>query len=59
LLNGDYNFRKSDNSNFKESNRINKENTEIDAKLQERVQNIFLRHDVDFTDLLWELLISE
>jgi len=59
LLNGDYSFHKSDNSNFKKSNRINEENTEIDAKLRERVQNVFLRHDVDFTDLLWELLISE
>ncbi|KYN18209.1 hypothetical protein ALC57_09456 [Trachymyrmex cornetzi] len=57
LLNGDFNFRKSNNSNVKESNHINKENFEIDAKLRERVQNIFLRHDVDFTDLLWEILI--
>ncbi|KYQ57370.1 Protein zwilch like protein [Trachymyrmex zeteki] len=58
LLNGDFNFRKSDNSNVKESNHISKENFEIDAKLRERVQNIFLRHDVDFTDLLWEILIK-
>ncbi|XP_018365245.1 PREDICTED: protein zwilch homolog [Trachymyrmex cornetzi] len=58
LLNGDFNFRKSNNSNVKESNHINKENFEIDAKLRERVQNIFLRHDVDFTDLLWEILIK-
>ncbi|KAG5312153.1 ZWILC protein, partial [Acromyrmex insinuator] len=58
LLNGDSNFRKSDNSNVKENNRINKESFEIDAKLRERVQNIFLRHDVDFTDLLWEILIK-
>ncbi|KYN39034.1 Protein zwilch like protein [Trachymyrmex septentrionalis] len=58
LLNGDFNFRKSDNSNIKESNHSNKENFEIDAKLRERVQNIFLRHDLDFTDLLWEILIK-
>ncbi|KAG5325949.1 ZWILC protein, partial [Acromyrmex heyeri] len=58
LLNGDSNFRKSDNSNVKENNHINKESFEIDAKLRERVQNIFLRHDVDFTDLLWEILIK-
>lgn len=56
LLNGDLSFRKSDN--VEESNRINKENAEIDAKLRERVQNVFLRHDIDFTDLLWEILIK-
>jgi len=59
LLNGDSNFWKSDNRNVKENNHINKENFEIDAKLRERVQNIFLRHDIDFTDLLWEILISK
>lgn len=59
LLNGDFSFRKSDNSNVKKSNHVNKENAEIDAKLQERVQSVFLRHDIDFTDLLWEILISE
>ena len=59
MLNGDSNFWKSDNSNVKENNHINKENFEIDAKLRERVQNIFLRHDIDFTDLLWEILISK
>ncbi|KYM80328.1 Protein zwilch like protein [Atta colombica] len=58
LLNGDSNFWKSDNNNVKENNHINKENFEIDAKLRERVQNIFLRHDIDFTDLLWEILIK-
>ncbi|KAG5317588.1 ZWILC protein, partial [Pseudoatta argentina] len=58
LLNGDSNFRKSDNSNVKENNHINKESFEFDAKLREHVQNIFLRHDVDFTDLLWEILIK-
>lgn len=57
LLNGDLSFRKS--GNFKESIRIDKENAEIDAKLRERVQNVFLRHDIDFTDLLWEIFISE
>ncbi|XP_077274476.1 protein zwilch homolog isoform X2 [Temnothorax americanus] len=56
LLNGDFSFRKSDN--VKESSRIAKENAEIDAKLQERVQNVFLRHDGDFTDFLWEILIK-
>ncbi|XP_071561375.1 protein zwilch homolog [Temnothorax nylanderi] len=56
LLNGDFSFRKS--VNVKESNRIAKENAEIDAKLQERVQNVFLRHDGDFTDFLWEILIK-
>jgi len=59
LLNGDSNFWKSDNRNVKENNHINKENFEIDAKLRERVQNIFLRHDIDFTDILWEILISK
>lgn len=58
-LNGDFNLQKSDNSNIKGSNRMNKENAEINAKLQERVQNVFSRHDVDFTDLLWEILMSE
>ncbi|XP_018404406.1 PREDICTED: protein zwilch homolog [Cyphomyrmex costatus] len=58
LLNGDFSFQKSDNSNVKENNHINKENFEIDAKLRERVQNIFLRHDADFTDFLWEILIK-
>ncbi|XP_011875656.1 PREDICTED: protein zwilch homolog isoform X2 [Vollenhovia emeryi] len=56
LLNGDFDFRKS--GNVKESNRIDKESAGIDAKLQERVQNVFLRHDMDFTDFLWEILIK-
>lgn len=58
LLNGDFNFQWFDKGNVKERNRINKENAEIDAKMQERVQSVFLRHDTDFTDHLWEILIK-
>ncbi|KAL0102446.1 hypothetical protein PUN28_018012 [Cardiocondyla obscurior] len=54
LLNGDLRFQKSDN--VKKSNLIDEGNPDIDAKLRERLQNVSLRHDVDFTDLLWEIL---
>ncbi|XP_012529690.1 protein zwilch homolog isoform X2 [Monomorium pharaonis] len=56
LLSGDFSFLKFDNSDIKKSNHSNKENAEFDAKLRERVQHVSLRHDTDFTDLLWEIL---
>ncbi|RLU22797.1 hypothetical protein DMN91_005075 [Ooceraea biroi] len=57
LLSGDYNFVKSVND-ARKIDYINEENTEIGVKLLERVRNVSLRHDVDFTDLLWEVLIK-
>ncbi|XP_014470654.1 PREDICTED: protein zwilch homolog [Dinoponera quadriceps] len=58
LLNGDINFRKSNNINIKGVDCKKKENIEMDAKLSERVQNVSLRHDMDFTDHLWKILIA-
>ncbi|XP_072745144.1 protein zwilch homolog [Anoplolepis gracilipes] len=58
LLNGDFNFKRFDKSNVKKVDYINKKLIDIDAKLLERVQNIFLRDDVDFTDRLWEILMK-
>lgn len=58
LLNGDFNFKRSDKSNVKGID-INKRNIDIDAKLLERVQNVFLRDNVDFTDHLWEIFMSK
>ncbi|XP_011157932.2 protein zwilch homolog isoform X2 [Solenopsis invicta] len=55
LLNGDFSLQKSE-SYVKKNNHISKENAEFDAKLQERVQDVSLRHDIDFTDLLWEII---
>lgn len=59
LLNGDFSFKRFDKSNVKGIDHINKGNIDIDAKLLERIQNVFLRDNVDFTDRLWEILISE
>lgn len=59
LLNGDFNFKRFDKSNVKGIDHINKRNIDIDAKLLERVQNVFLRDNVDFTDHLWEILLSK
>jgi len=58
-LNGDFSFERCGNNHVRDTNEINKENTEIDAKLLKRVQNIYLRHNVDFIDFLWEILTSE
>lgn len=58
LLNGDVSFRKPNNTNVKEICK-KKENIEIDAKLSERVENVFSRPDMDFTDYLWEILIGK
>lgn len=58
LMSGDVTFRKS-NNNAKEVDCRKKENIEVDAKLSERVQNVFSRHDMDFTDYLWEIFIGE
>lgn len=56
LLNGDFRFGKFGN-NFRETNYIDKENIEVE--LLKRVQNVSLRLNMDFTDFLWEILISE
>ncbi|KAL6425229.1 hypothetical protein ACFW04_009462 [Cataglyphis niger] len=58
LLNGDFNFKRFDKNNVKGIDHINKRNIDIDAKLLERVQNVFLRDNVDFTDHLWEILMK-
>ncbi|XP_020300082.1 protein zwilch homolog [Pseudomyrmex gracilis] len=59
LLNGNSDFKLVDNNRVKDVDCINKkENVEIDVKLRERIQNVYMRHDVDFTDLLWEILIK-
>lgn len=58
LLNEDFNFKRFDNNNVKENYHTNEGNINIDAKLIERVQNVFSR-DNDFTDYLWEILISK
>ncbi|KAM0737244.1 Protein zwilch-like protein [Formica fusca] len=58
LLNGDFSFKRFDKSNVKGIDHINKGNIDIDAKLLERIQNVFSRDNVDFTDRLWEILIK-
>lgn len=58
MLSEDFNLKRFDNINVKTNYYINEGNIDIDTKLIERVQNVFLR-DNDFTDYLWEILISE
>jgi len=50
---------KSVNNDVQKIDYINEENTEINVKLLEFMRNVSLRQDIDFTDLLWEILISE
>lgn len=57
LLNGDYSFKQSVNNDVPKVNY--EENTEISINLLERLHNVCLRHDADFTDLFWDILISE
>ncbi|KAH0947663.1 hypothetical protein HN011_011691 [Eciton burchellii] len=58
LLNGEYSFVKSVNNDVQKIDYINEENTEINVKLLEFMRNVSLRQDIDFTDLLWEILIK-
>lgn len=56
LLNGDYSFKQSVNNDVPKVNY--EENTEISINLLERLHNVCLRHDADFTDLFWDILIK-
>lgn len=59
MLNGDYSFRNSDNIKTHKINFLNKENLENEIKIYQCIENLPLRHNLDFTDFLWELLISK
>lgn len=59
LLNGNVTLWKFNKNNVKRIDCRKKENVEDDTKLSERVQNVSSRHDMDFTDHLWEILIGE
>ncbi|XP_061929641.1 protein zwilch homolog isoform X2 [Apis cerana] len=58
LLNGDYSFRNSDNIKTHKINFLNEENLENEIRIYQCVENLPLRHNLDFTDFLWELLIK-
>lgn len=59
MLNGDYSFRKSDNIEAHKINFLNEENLENEIRIYQSVESLPLRHNLDFTDILWELLISK
>ncbi|XP_060821588.1 protein zwilch homolog isoform X1 [Bombus pascuorum] len=58
LLNGDYSFRHSSDIEKHKINFSNEENLENDTKLHQYIQSLPFRHNLDFTDFLWELLIK-
>ncbi|XP_032682691.1 uncharacterized protein LOC116849548 [Odontomachus brunneus] len=58
LMNGNITFCKSNKNSVKRIDCRKKENVEDDTKLSERVQDVSSRHDMDFTDHLWEILIA-
>ncbi|XP_078034904.1 uncharacterized protein LOC144468948 [Augochlora pura] len=58
LLNGDHSFRVSGNAHTQEVNFIPDENLENTIKIQDYVKNLPFRYNLDFTDILWDLLIK-
>lgn len=59
MLNGDYSFRSTSNTKKHKTNFSNEENTENDMEIRQCIESLSFRHNLDFTDFLWELLISE
>ncbi|XP_053978515.1 protein zwilch homolog [Hylaeus volcanicus] len=57
LLNGDYSFRNNDINDVQEMDFAN-ECLENDMKIEQYIQNLPLRYNLDLTDVLWELLIK-
>ncbi|KAG7213862.1 hypothetical protein KM043_003071 [Ampulex compressa] len=58
LLYGDYSFRHNSFKNLSETEMINGENAERDVTLEQHAQNLYFRDNLDFTEVLWELLIK-
>ncbi|KOC63496.1 Protein zwilch like protein [Habropoda laboriosa] len=57
LLNGDYSFRYPNGTEGQKINFLNEENLENDVNIQQSVQSLPFRCNLDFTDFLWDLLI--
>ncbi|CAK9820944.1 Protein zwilch homolog [Anthophora plagiata] len=57
LLNGDYSFRNPNSIEEQKVNFLNEENLENDVKIQQYIQGLPFRYNLDFTDFLWDLLI--
>lgn len=58
LLNGDYSYR-NDNGEANKINYENEESIENNIKIEQYIQGLPFRYNLDFTDFLWELIISE
>ncbi|XP_076379095.1 protein zwilch homolog isoform X1 [Megalopta genalis] len=58
LLNGDHSFRVSENNRAQETNFVPEENLENTIKIQDYLQNLPFRYNLDLTDILWDLLIK-
>ncbi|XP_029044330.2 uncharacterized protein LOC114876721 [Osmia bicornis bicornis] len=57
LLNKDYSFRNTDTIDLHKVNFANEDNFENNIKIQQYIQNLPYRYNLDFTDFLWELVI--
>ncbi|OAD62750.1 Protein zwilch like protein [Eufriesea mexicana] len=58
LLNGDYSSNNYSDIEEEKINFLNEENLGNDIKIHKYVQSLPFRHNLDFTDFLWELLIQ-
>lgn len=59
LFNQDYSFRNTDTINLHKMNFANEDNFENNIQIQQYIQNLPYRYNLDFTDFLWELVISK
>ncbi|XP_076238865.1 uncharacterized protein LOC143182022 [Calliopsis andreniformis] len=58
LLNGDCSFRNIGNTEINKMNFINEESIEDNINIEQYIQNLPFRYNLDFTDFLWELIIK-